>query len=253
MKHLLQWRSLWHERGIRARLLWLTLLPMVYLFVSVVSYSWYSRQAEAKVELAERARIVTTLLAQGSGYHIVTGNLSALRLPIHSLIESDRNIWHIELQDAKHRLLVQASASHGGSPETRYFEAAIKKPLIWVSLLGGAPGTPGTQGAGKPANPGGNAANSHTAEETVGYVRLRMSDALMREKQLKRFTVELLMAALAHGTSIEAEIHNILMAAVQSPERVKIGSALSALGQRFGGVEIDCPRDPASTDAAVFE
>jgi plasmid stability protein len=52
------------------------------------------------------------------------------------------------------------------------------------------------------------------------------------------------LRALEHGRSLESEIRDILVTAMQSQERVKIGSALAAFGQRFGGLDIDCPRDP---------
>ncbi len=61
------------------------------------------------------------------------------------------------------------------------------------------------------------------------------------------------LRAVAHGRSTEAEIRDILVNAVQSPERVKIGSALAALGQRFGGIDADFTRDQTPTEAAEFE
>ena len=61
------------------------------------------------------------------------------------------------------------------------------------------------------------------------------------------------LRAAAHGKSTEAEIRDILVQAMQSPERVKIGSALAAFGQQFGMPDADFTRDPAPTEAAVFE
>ncbi len=51
--------------------------------------------------------------------------------------------------------------------------------------------------------------------------------------------------AREHKRSTEAEIRAILDAAVQPVEDIAIGSALRALGGRFGGVELDVQRDPA--------
>jgi antitoxin FitA len=56
--------------------------------------------------------------------------------------------------------------------------------------------------------------------------------------------------AAAHGHSAEAEIRDILDAAVRPAERVKIGSALMAFGQRFGGLELEIERDREPVDAA---
>jgi plasmid stability protein len=59
--------------------------------------------------------------------------------------------------------------------------------------------------------------------------------------------------AAQHGRSTEAEIREILEQAVRPPTRVKIGSALTAFGQRFGGLDLDITRDPAPTEPATFE
>jgi plasmid stability protein len=59
--------------------------------------------------------------------------------------------------------------------------------------------------------------------------------------------------AKMHGVSAEAEIRNILEEAVRPAERVKLGTLLYELGQRFGGVELDITRDPTPTDAPDFE
>jgi plasmid stability protein len=58
--------------------------------------------------------------------------------------------------------------------------------------------------------------------------------------------------AAEHGRSTEAEIREILEAAVRPQGRVKIGSELAAFGQRFGGLDLDTTRDPAPTEPASF-
>ena len=59
--------------------------------------------------------------------------------------------------------------------------------------------------------------------------------------------------AAQHGRSTEAEIREILDAAVRPVKRVKIGSELAALGMRFGGLDFDITRDQAPSEPAVFE
>lgn len=49
--------------------------------------------------------------------------------------------------------------------------------------------------------------------------------------------------AARHGRSIEAEIRVILEEAVSPKTRIKIGSELAAFGKRFGGIDLDIPRD----------
>ena len=57
--------------------------------------------------------------------------------------------------------------------------------------------------------------------------------------------------AARHGRSTEAEVRAILDEAVRPPERVKLGSALAALGREFGGLDLDISRD--KTPAAPIE
>ena len=61
------------------------------------------------------------------------------------------------------------------------------------------------------------------------------------------------LRAAMHSRSTEAEIRFILEDAVRPKTRVKIGSELAALGRRFAGLEFEPRRDPAPTEAAVFE
>ncbi len=55
--------------------------------------------------------------------------------------------------------------------------------------------------------------------------------------------------AADHGRSTEAEIRAILENAVASPERVKLGSVLAAIGREFGGVDLEIQRDAAPARA----
>ena len=61
------------------------------------------------------------------------------------------------------------------------------------------------------------------------------------------------LRAAQHGRSTEAEIRVILEEAVRPEGRVKIGSALAAFGQRFGGLDLHIARDDSSPRAASFE
>ena len=59
--------------------------------------------------------------------------------------------------------------------------------------------------------------------------------------------------ATRHRRSTEAEIRAILEEAVRPKGRVKIGSALAALGKHVGGVDLDITRDQTPTEPATFE
>lgn len=59
--------------------------------------------------------------------------------------------------------------------------------------------------------------------------------------------------AARHGRSTEAEIREILQAAVRPPERVKVGSALAAFGRRLDDAEFAPQRALDRAEPASFE
>ena len=59
--------------------------------------------------------------------------------------------------------------------------------------------------------------------------------------------------AARHGQSTEAEIRQILDAAVRAENPLKIGSALAAFGEKHGGVDLDITRDQSPMEPASFE
>jgi plasmid stability protein len=65
-------------------------------------------------------------------------------------------------------------------------------------------------------------------------------------KKLKR-------RAKLHGSSTEAEIRAILDAAVRPEKTVGLGTRLQAIGQKYGGWDLEIKRDQTPTDFAIFE
>lgn len=59
------------------------------------------------------------------------------------------------------------------------------------------------------------------------------------------------LRAALHGRSTEAEIRLILENAVAP--KIGMGSALVAIGQKLGGVDLDFARDKRPVDPASFE
>ena len=58
--------------------------------------------------------------------------------------------------------------------------------------------------------------------------------------------------AARNGRSTEAEIRHILEVAVSSRPEMGLGSQLAALGQRFGGIELNIKRDKRPAEPADF-
>ncbi|MFE0758222.1 plasmid stabilization protein [Inquilinus sp. NPDC058860] len=59
--------------------------------------------------------------------------------------------------------------------------------------------------------------------------------------------------AARHGRSTEAEIRDILEAAVRPAQRVRLGSLLAEIGRQAGGVELEIERDKTSSEPISFE
>jgi len=59
--------------------------------------------------------------------------------------------------------------------------------------------------------------------------------------------------AARNGRSIEAEIHHIIENAMRSPNGVRIGSELAAIGRDFGGVDLDIERDKTPAGTVDFQ
>jgi plasmid stability protein len=59
--------------------------------------------------------------------------------------------------------------------------------------------------------------------------------------------------AAQHGHSTEAEIRQILEAAVKNEGRVKLGSLLAQIGRECGGVDLTIERDRTPTEPVSFE
>lgn len=59
--------------------------------------------------------------------------------------------------------------------------------------------------------------------------------------------------AASHGRSTEAEARAILDEVVRPAARVKLGSALAALGRRLGGLDLDVTRDRTPAEPIDLE
>ncbi len=184
MKNLFAWRH-W---SIRTRLLLAIFVPVLYLFASVVGYSYQARQQETDHELAERTRILTTALSESLEANVLARNISSINLSINALVQSDSSIYRIAVFDAQHRELTHVTSYLNIAAQAKFLEVPIKKQLIWVNLVSSAPSAPSMP------NTSSTPAQPKTPE--VGYVRVTMSPTMMQAKQQERFFIELGMAGL---------------------------------------------------------
>jgi antitoxin FitA len=59
--------------------------------------------------------------------------------------------------------------------------------------------------------------------------------------------------AMQHGRSAEAEVRHIIEQAVSAEPKIGLGSELRALGEKFGGIELDIKRDQTPIEFAIYE
>ncbi len=211
----------WKGWSIGTRMIFITMLPVVFLFSSFVWYSWYSHRAQVAEELAERGRILARALAETSEYNVISGNLSDLRLTINGLVQSDKSIYRIDVVDAAQKGAISVSSQSAADADNHYYEAPIKKQVIWVNLFSdnGSPHVSGPSDTKPPTQPA----------EVLGYVRVTMSPSNMLDKQARRFQVELAMAALA--LAVSGALAWFLARSLTVPLKTSIG----ALRQIRGG------------------
>lgn len=211
----------WRSWSIGLRMAFITMLPVALLFSSFVWYSWYAHRAQVAEELAERGRILATALAETSEYNLISGNLSDLRLTINGLVQSDKSIYRIDVVDANGKAAVGVVSGFALDAEPRYYEAPIKKQIVWINLFSDN-GTPHVSASSDSRPP-------TLTTEVVGWVRVRMSPSVMLAKQAHRFRVELAMAAL--GLAAAGALAYVLARSLTVP----LKEAIDALREIRGG------------------
>jgi two-component system sensor histidine kinase UhpB len=211
----------WKSWSIGTRMIFITMLPVVFLFSSFVWYSWYAHRAQVSEELAERGRILSKALAETSEYNVISGNLSDLRLTINGLVQSDKSIFRIDVVDAKQRDAISVASTFSLDAEPHYYEAPIRKQMIWINLFSdnGAPHVSGSSDTKPPT----------LTTEVVGFVRVTMSPSNMLDKQMRRFLIELAIAAAALAAS------GVLAYFLARSLTIPLISSIGALRQIRGG------------------
>jgi two-component system sensor histidine kinase UhpB len=184
LRRLVQWRS-W---SIRTRLMVIAVFPVVYLFFSLISYSYYARVSEVEEELNSRAKTIATALADGAEHHIAEGNLQAIKHMIYSVIQSDRGIYRIDLFDANKIEITHVENAGKAKAESRFVELPIRRHMVWVNLH-------------KESEEKSTLDQVKEKSLVLGYVRVTMTKSYLLSKQRYRFAIEMLMSVLALSVS----------------------------------------------------
>ena len=80
----------WTDWSIWQRLLLITLLPVLYLFCMLIWHSYWSHGREVDIEINERGKIISQLLAKSSEFELAEHRLPELRLEMGNAEARDR-------------------------------------------------------------------------------------------------------------------------------------------------------------------
>jgi two-component system, NarL family, sensor histidine kinase UhpB len=177
----------WVQWSIRTRLLLIAMLPVAYLFCSVILYSYHSRVKEANEELIERAKIVTKTLADGIEHDVISNDIAGLTWTINGAVQSDASIYRIDVLDAQKKELVHVSSLMAPKSDAPVYEAPITRTVIMVGI----------------ANEQSENSSVPVAQASkIGYVKVTMSATSLLQKKAHRFWFELLMSLVALLVSV---------------------------------------------------
>lgn len=112
--------------GIRARVLFLALLPSVMILVTLAGYFTYSRIAEVDVLLAQRGNSLARQLAPGTEFALFAGDSAALeRLAQAAVREAD--VASVTITDARGRVVAGATSNTpaNGNAVTRFTQPVL--------------------------------------------------------------------------------------------------------------------------------
>jgi len=176
----------WNNWGMGARLIFITVLPMVLITVATLVYLYHERLAEAVEELAEQGRVIATSLADSSEYAIISGNFSDLDRIANSIVKANTSIYKIELLNIDKRTAIRTITTTQRDSENRSFEMPIVRRTLPVDFFSEdeAPHTSGLSSL--------NIKNA--TNPIIGYVRITMSPSNIVLKQKKRFHTQLLVS-----------------------------------------------------------
>ncbi|MFZ6776542.1 ATP-binding protein [Undibacterium sp. Ji83W] len=182
---------LWRNWDLRSRLFLIIMLPVIYMFCSVVWYSYQSRLQEGKAELLERAYVVATALAESVEYNLLTKNLPGLKSTMTDVMLSDRSIARIDVLDTDKKDILHIISTEKIQQAEHSVEVPVRRQLVWVNLLRES------KTAKSGVLPLTTASTESKDADMLGYVRVTMSATRMLNKHSQRFMFELAMSALA--------------------------------------------------------
>lgn len=225
-------RLSWRQWSIRQRLLLVAIFPVVYLFGSMVWYSYYSRFKEVHEDLDGRAKLISTALAEGLERHLLENNDKAVRQVVYGVMQSDQSIYRIDVYDQFRQEITHVENSKGVTPEKNSIELPIRKQVVWANIL---LDTPDKRSITR------NPRDREQTSQVLGYVKVTMTHSYLLAKQKTRFAIEMLMSMLALVISavvawmLSASLTGPLAKAIDALRAIRAGQSKPELEVSTGG------------------
>ncbi|MBR7801370.1 sensor histidine kinase [Undibacterium fentianense] len=227
--HRFFWFLRWRSWSIRTRLMVIAVFPVFYLFFSLLSYSYFARLREVEDELNARAKTITTALADGVEYNLIAGNVQGIKQMIYGVIQSDQNVYRIDIVDANKVEMSHVENAGRAKPEVKFVELPVKRHMVWVNLH--------TENHERYEL----AQSKEKAQTILGYVRVTMTRTYLLDKQRYRFSIELLMSLLALAASgclawyLSKGLTSPLHAAIEALKDISAGRTNTQIPLTHGG------------------
>jgi two-component system sensor histidine kinase UhpB len=211
--------------SITAMLIGIATLPAFVMFLVVSASIYAARVGEVRADIDERGRLLAAVLADGSRYGIVSGNVPALQETLRGLMTTDASIAGIEILDVQRRPIASTGTAANGA--ALMFERPIKGLAIDADLFESS--TPHGIGDGRPKFREG---------PLIGYSRVRMSpEPVMKAKRTGLLIAGLIVLVAA---VLSATLGLWLTQRVRRP----LGDVMSALRSiQQGDYAVQLPRD----------
>lgn len=224
----------WKNWGITARLIAIAVLPVVLMFVSVTTWSYFSRLAEIQQDLHERGNLIAAALAESSQYGVISGNLTGVERTVRGLLQADKSIYGIELLDANRKIMLHVSDEALRTDTLQAFETPIRKERVQVNMFGEHDDAPHISARV-------DQATMLQSGQTIGYVRVTMSPANMLANKYTRILIGSAIAAAALlvsallGLYLALDVTKPLAATIAALRRIRGGNYAVQLAVTAGG------------------
>jgi two-component system sensor histidine kinase UhpB len=180
----------WQNWSVSFRLMVITVMPIIITFSVIIVYSYAARLSEVNDDLKERGLNISTRLADGSEYSIISGNHSGIERTAREIILNDSSVLRVEILDTNHKSILNIEATSVPFMDNLHiFEAPIRRQRVPVSAFS-VDNTPEVEK---------NNGSEPVAKDLsiLAFVRVTMSPSSMINKQTHRFRIFLVIASFS--------------------------------------------------------